>query len=447
MPNTNRILGERAIVLGAGIAGLAAAGVASNYFREVIVVERDKLPAQPQTRAGVPQGQQIHNLLRFGINAFEHIFPGFQDRLTTQGGVKADYGKDMRVFTNGVWHPQRDFGLTTYFQSRPLLEHTIRMALQERPNVTIRDGFGFESFSAAKPGVIDGVICRAPGGTEELLLADLVLDCMGRGSHSTEMMGKTGHGDVETQRIGIQLVYATAFFRKSPEQQGKQDGFLISNHFPDTRFGALLPIENEGYLCTLGGQFSEHPPRDMEGFMAFTRALAQPEIYETIKDLEVMQPVKAYRLPQAFWHRYDKLAHFPEGFLPLGDSVAGYNPALGQGMSMATKYAMILDELLAGRAKTGGGLKNLHTEYFPRIAAAAQSAWESAIPVNLAHPEATGDRPADLMQRLLFMKGIGLLSLEDEEVHRLVLRVRHFLEPPGVLLREDIVTRAMALAV
>lgn len=447
MPEINRILGERAIVLGAGIAGLAAAGVASSYFREVIVVERDKLPAQPQSRPGVPQGQQIHNLLRFGINAFEHIFPGFQDRLTTQGGVKADYGKDMRVFTGGVWHPQRDFGLITYFQSRPLLEHTIRMALQERPNVVMRDGLNFETFSVAKSGAIDGAVCRATGGAEELLQADLVLDCMGRGSHSSEMMGKAGYGEVETQRIGIQLVYATAFFKKSREQQGKQDGFLISNNFPDTRFGAILPIEDEGYLCTIGGQFSEHPPRDMAGFMAFTRALAQPEIYEMIKDLEVMQPVKAYRLPQAFWHRYDRLANFPEGFLPLGDSVAGYNPALGQGMSMATKYVMILDQCLARRAREGGGLKNLYTEYLPQIAQEANSAWESAIPINLAHPEAIGERPADLMQRLLFMKGLGLLSLEDEEVHRLVLHVRHFLTPPSALLREDIVTRAMALAV
>lgn len=447
MPDTNQIISGRAIVLGAGIAGLAAAGVASNYFREVIVIERDKLPAQPQSRPGVPQGQQIHNLLRFGLDAFEHIFPGFQDRLNRQGGVKGNYSRDMRVYTGGVWHPQRDFGLTTYFQSRPLLEHTIRMALQERPNVIMRDGLNFEKFSVAKSGAIDGAVCRAPGGAEELFHADLVLDCMGRGSHTPEVLGRAGYGEVETQRIGIQLVYATAFFRKSPEQLGKRDGFLIANTFPDTRFGAILPIENEGYLCTLGGQFGEYPPRDMEGFMAFAKALAQPEIYERIKDLEVLQPVKAYRLPQAFWHRYDRLAAFPEGFLPLGDCVAGYNPALGQGMSMATKYAMILDKCLSGRVRDGGGLKNLHTEYFPQITQEANSAWESAIPVNLAHPEATGDRPADLMQRLLFMKGIGRLSLEDEEVHRLVLRVRHFLEPSGALLRDDIVTRAMALAV
>jgi len=48
MPDTNQIISGRAIMLDAGIAGLAAAGVASNYFKEVIVIERDKLPAQPQ---------------------------------------------------------------------------------------------------------------------------------------------------------------------------------------------------------------------------------------------------------------------------------------------------------------------------------------------------------------------------------------------------------------
>ncbi len=445
MPDTNRILGERAIVLGAGIAGLAAAGVASNYFREVIVVERDALTDTPEVRKGVPQGAQIHNLLRYGLESFERIFPGFEAHLA-KSGVKVDYGRDLRTYTGGGWYPQRNLGLTSYFQSRPQLELAIRKFLTAVPNVTIRDGLEFKTFLTNGAGPVEGVLCETAPGQQQELRGELVLDCTGRGSHTTEILQNAGFGEIGTDRIGIQLVYATAFFRKRPDQQGKSEGYIIYNGFPDTRFGALVPIENEGYLCTLGGQFGSYPPRDMPGFLEFARTLSKPDIYEQVHDLEVLQPVKVYRLPQTFWHRYDRLKRFPERFLPLGDAVAGFNPALGQGMSAAVRYAVILDEILARRAEAGGGLDGLSTDYLPRMAQAAAEVWDASLAINLAHPEATGERPENLMERLLMQKGLSLLAIEDEEVHRLTLMVRHMLAPRDALLRSDIVSRAMALA-
>lgn len=437
-------LADTALILGGGIAGLAAAGVAARYFREVILVERDNFPAEPAVRKGVPQGAQIHNLLAYGLNSFDAIFPGFRERLA-EDAILADYGKDLRGFTNGKWQPQRDFGLTSYFQSRPLLEHKIRQSLAACPNVVIREGLSVEGLVFSGSGSVTGAICESKSGTTETLLADLTLDCTGRGSHSPDQLEKAGYGRVETQRIGIQLMYATAFFRKRPEQYDQTQGCLIANQFPDTRFGVLLPIEDNCLLCTLGGQFGNYPPRDMEGFLNFARELVQPDIYEIVHDLEVVQPVTAYRLPQTFWHRYDKLEEFPQGFLPVGDAVAGFNPALGQGMTVAARYVMTIDELLAERAEAGTGLDGLARDYLPKMAAAAGQAWESGLAVNFAHPEATGDRPENLLERLLLLKGISLLSAKDPEVHRLSLYVRHMLETPEKLQTADIVARARAL--
>lgn len=47
---------RHAVVIGAGIAGLAAARALSETFDQVTVVERDHLPATPVPRPGVPQG-------------------------------------------------------------------------------------------------------------------------------------------------------------------------------------------------------------------------------------------------------------------------------------------------------------------------------------------------------------------------------------------------------
>jgi flavin-dependent dehydrogenase len=40
------LLGKRAVVVGAGIGGLTAAGVLADYFERVVVLERDVLPEQ-----------------------------------------------------------------------------------------------------------------------------------------------------------------------------------------------------------------------------------------------------------------------------------------------------------------------------------------------------------------------------------------------------------------
>ena len=52
--------GGRAIVIGASIAGLAAARVLSDHFREVILIERDELDTSKEPRRGVPQGRHTH---------------------------------------------------------------------------------------------------------------------------------------------------------------------------------------------------------------------------------------------------------------------------------------------------------------------------------------------------------------------------------------------------
>jgi 2-polyprenyl-6-methoxyphenol hydroxylase-like FAD-dependent oxidoreductase len=55
--------GETAVVVGAGLAGLLAAAALSDFFKNVVVVERDRLPTRPGLRKGVPQG--AHTSIRF----------------------------------------------------------------------------------------------------------------------------------------------------------------------------------------------------------------------------------------------------------------------------------------------------------------------------------------------------------------------------------------------
>jgi 2-polyprenyl-6-methoxyphenol hydroxylase-like FAD-dependent oxidoreductase len=80
-------LGLHAVVLGAGIAGLMTAGVLSEFYTAVTMVERDALPDHPAQRKGVPQGRHLHNLYPRGAQILGELFPGLLDELVAAGAV------------------------------------------------------------------------------------------------------------------------------------------------------------------------------------------------------------------------------------------------------------------------------------------------------------------------------------------------------------------------
>ena len=61
------LFGQRAVVVGAGIGGLAAAGALAQYFERVEILERDRLTAWVGSRPGTPQDRHPHGLLAGGL--------------------------------------------------------------------------------------------------------------------------------------------------------------------------------------------------------------------------------------------------------------------------------------------------------------------------------------------------------------------------------------------
>ena len=75
------LIGKQAVVIGAGMGGLAAAGALADHFEQVVVLERDTLPSEPTHRAGTPQARHVHALLLSGQRALSELFPGFEQDL------------------------------------------------------------------------------------------------------------------------------------------------------------------------------------------------------------------------------------------------------------------------------------------------------------------------------------------------------------------------------
>jgi phytoene dehydrogenase-like protein len=52
---TAKFVGRQAVVVGAGMGGLAAARALADHFEQVVVLERDALPSDAAHRTGTPQ--------------------------------------------------------------------------------------------------------------------------------------------------------------------------------------------------------------------------------------------------------------------------------------------------------------------------------------------------------------------------------------------------------
>ena len=80
-----RKIGDHAVVLGAGMAGLLAARVLADAYGRVTVLDRDPLPDGTQPRRGVPQGRHAHLLVPRGAEILDGLFPGLLDDLAAEG--------------------------------------------------------------------------------------------------------------------------------------------------------------------------------------------------------------------------------------------------------------------------------------------------------------------------------------------------------------------------
>src|SRR5580693_3000361 len=104
--NWRTVVSGKAVVVGASIAGLAAARVLSDHYGSVVVLERDELPDTSAPRHGVPQGAHAHILTAAGLREFERLLPGFRADLIAAGGTAIDICAELYASRyNRAWPP------------------------------------------------------------------------------------------------------------------------------------------------------------------------------------------------------------------------------------------------------------------------------------------------------------------------------------------------------
>jgi 2-polyprenyl-6-methoxyphenol hydroxylase-like FAD-dependent oxidoreductase len=434
--------GDHAVVIGAGIGGLAAAAALAGYFNHVTVLERDELGYEPATRPGVPQSRHLHGLLTGGLSALGELFPNFDRYLAEAGAVPSRIASHIRMEMPGYDpFPRRDFGWTGYTMSRPLLEHVMRQRLRKLANVMLLDRCRVVELVAADDGSVTEVRCGVVDSPVRSLRADLVVDASGQGSLTLALLKSVGLPKPEQTDIGIDMGYASAAFELS---EAPSD-WKVTVTFPEKpssgKTGYLFQIEGDRWMALVGERHAPPPPDSFGSFLDLTRQLRTSTIFDTLKNARPIGKVHRFSFPESSWRHYEQLAAFPRGLIPLGDAICCFNPIHGQGMSVALQQACALRDLLERHAGDNDPLEGLAPAYFAAITPLIAGPWSMSAVPDFTNPMTRGTPPKDLENSMRFEAGLMHLAARDAEVHELLMAVRHLIKPASALHDPDLVRR------
>lgn len=439
-------IGRRAVVVGAGMGGLAAARAVAPFFDRVVVLDRDALPEGAAPRIGAPQSRHVHALLQSGAQALETLFPGIGGDFVKAGGTRARNGLDLLVEWPGYDpFPRRDLGSELIFLSRPGLERVCRRRLEDDPRVEIRARTRVVEFIPSPDGVgVWAVRTEDADGTVREIAADLVIDASGRAVPTLALLERVGLPKPSQSEVGVDVGYASAIVEPSNEAR---DWLAVAHHGtpPDQgRGGFIAPIEDGRWIVSIGRCPGGDMPADIDGLVAFTKTLRTRTLHDAIRTAHPVTGVARYGLPASVRRHFHAIEPWPRGLVPLGDTICRFNPLFGQGMSVAAMEAVALGRLLRARAGAADPLAGLGHDFLVGVQDLLDAPWSVALS-DFAYAHTTGDRPPDLARRLHYSQGLVRLAAEDADVHRLMVEVAHLLKPPAALREPSIRDRVMGL--
>jgi 2-polyprenyl-6-methoxyphenol hydroxylase-like FAD-dependent oxidoreductase len=436
-----RPIGEHAVVLGAGMAGLIAARVLSDAYGRVTVIERDPLPPGAEHRRGVPQGRHAHLLIPSGTQILDGLFAGLLEDLATAGvPVIRDFA-EFRLAPGGGeplrlrGRPAEPFVCQA---GRPRLEGHVRTRVNALPNVEFVDhceATGLTS-NAAKDRVTGVRVRRhAPRGAH-VIDADLVLDATGRNSPAPAWLAALGYDRPRQEQLAINLMYVTRHLRLRPGALPEK--VIGIGAAPDRPSGLVLFAQEGGdWILTVFGYEGHHPPRDHDGVLDVVAAIAPPDIFAAIRDAEPVDDILAFRFPANVRRRYEQMRRFPAGYLVFGDALCSTNPAYALGMSVSLLQAAVLRDALAG------GDRDLARRFFRSAAVPVNMAWQLTMGGDLALPPVKGPRPLPVRVIGRYARRVQRAATRDSVVAGQVLRVASLQDRSTRLLRPAVAVRAL----
>ncbi|GAA0623638.1 FAD-dependent oxidoreductase [Kribbella sandramycini] len=416
---------ERAVVVGAGVSGLLAAMALSASCARVTVIDWDG------TEGRAAGGWQPQWLLAGGAQALEELAPDFTSDLLGVGACPADPQRDVHSYVGGRRLHAGVTGLTGFGLSRSLLESVLRTRVEKLPQVEIWSGYDVLGLIGDRRRVTGvQLLPRLDGGATSYLVADLVVDAAGRGSRATCWLGELGYAGPEVDEVEVNVVYVGRHYRRVPGALGGRAATWVNYSREEPRCGVVMAQEHDVFAVVLGGMLGAAPPIDDDGMLAWAESLVCSDVAEVMRTAEPLDEPLRLDAGSNRWRRYDRSMP-PDGFVAVGDALCSFNPAYGQGVTMAAREAVLLRDVCARTTA-------VTQQYFARSTALLTDPWRIAA----GRDAALRSRTADLADR--YVQALVRVAPDDRELSAAVTRVASLAAPTKELLAPRLIGRVVA---
>ncbi len=456
----------RAIVIGGGVAGLAAALALSRDGCEVEVLEGDAtpLPASPVEaferweRRGAPQVWHSHAFLSRLRNLLVERLPDLYAALLEHGAYEVRFGESLPPGLRD-FHPEPDDEKLVLLACRRItFEWVARRCVEAAPHVRWHSGARVEGLlgeidaGTGLPRVL-GVRVRSEAAAWESR-ADLVVDASGRRSKLPRWLTELGAAPVDEQSEDCGIFYCSRFHRLRSGAAPPASATLVGADLGYMKY-AIFPGDSGIFSVTLAASPDDEPLRAIlrpRAFEAAARAL--PALREWL-DPGRSEPVSPVRGMRNLRNRRTRFVRGGEpvalGIHAVGDAAIHTNPLYGRGCALAFVHAYeFLDALRAQPSDPVARARAFHDaterEIGPWYVAAREQDREARrVAEAQRRGEEAGARPASdpnaPVDPRAFMRSVirdGLLPAlrTDATVLRAFARSFNLLAPPDALVSD-----------
>ncbi len=439
---TLAIASEKCVVLGAGIAGMLTAGVASKHFRNVSVIEKRSPPSQSGIE--LPQAPHGHIFFESGQRIVERIFPEYRERYKNNLPI-------IDLSADTVWHtPMGEFMRypsehKIYSASRTYINNSLEELLKCFENVNVEYGTRVSDIVFDKKlNRIKSVVVKNSNKETELR-TDLVIDATGVRGLGREFLSK---GDFALPNVSIvptKISYSS--FRATLSASfdpGYKMIFVQRIQGKDPHATLAMQVEKGDWVITLVDGDGNIPGGDYSELLKYAAHVRTPEVFRLLKHANPITQVSSYSIKANTRYRYGDMPDWPQGLIIVGDAVARFNPVYGQGMTTAAFAAELLADSLIEMNNDRFLNKNTPRAYWERnFQQALDNRLNQAWMLSTSQDNKSSRTGFKSKVKRVYLDHLASIALKDKVVHQGIIQVTQLSKPLHTLVHPSILYRAL----
>ena len=439
-------------VIGAGVAGLAAALACGRAGQEVTLFERDheSAPDDPRDapdwdRHGIPHFLQPHAFLARGIRELRTNAPDVYEALLDAGAYPLNLVTKMPP---GEDAPADDH-LRFLGCRRPVMEAVLRRVALGEPDITFRHatvrGIEWDQPGAEVPRAIGVLTDDGP------VPADLVVDAAGRSSPVSEWIIDAGGRSSAEEVTDCGLVYYSRYYRFRPGAVKREGPWLLA---PRVELGyyelGTFWGDNQTFSCVQQIHPDDRELRILRHPEAFTSALRSIRPASYLVDDEVSEPITDVLPMGQLRNTWRSFVHdgrpIADGVVSIGDALCHTNPRYAWGLSLSLSQAFTL-----ARCLEEGEAGSTVASFYAATEREVRTVFEIASETDAARTRHWRDGGLDLMSYedalpLFLLYTFPTAGMFDRAIFRAaVARLMLLEDPRGVEEDERLLARAAEL--